>query len=59
LSELRAATRLTRLAAAARWPDETAVSREVFETFTKGFDTLDLLEARRRACQGGHCNPAV
>jgi predicted ATPase/class 3 adenylate cyclase len=44
--QLRAATRLARLAAPARRSSATAVLREVFETFTEGFDTLDLLEAR-------------
>jgi predicted ATPase len=47
MSELRAATRLTRLlrASGAR-RDEGAELRRVFDTFTEGFETLDLVEAR-------------
>jgi hypothetical protein len=44
--QLRAATRLARLAAAADRPGAVAVLREVFDTFTEGFDTPDLVEAR-------------
>jgi predicted ATPase len=45
--QLRAATRLTRLwRAAGKRPDGTDELRSVYETFTEGFDTLDLLEAR-------------
>jgi predicted ATPase/class 3 adenylate cyclase len=44
---LRAATELTRLwRAAGRPPDGTDMLRGVYEKFTEGFDTLDLVEAR-------------
>ena len=47
MSELRAATRLTRLWRAARKrPDGTDMLTGVYETFTEGFDTPDLVEAR-------------
>jgi predicted ATPase/class 3 adenylate cyclase len=47
MSKLRAATRLSRLwRAAGKRPDGTDELRGVYETFTEGFDTLDLLEAR-------------
>jgi predicted ATPase len=45
--QLRAATELTRLwRAAGRPPDGTDMLRGVYEKFTEGFDTLDLVEAR-------------
>ena len=43
MPQLRAATRLARLR---KRPDATDVLRDVYETFTEGFDTPDLLEAR-------------
>jgi predicted ATPase/class 3 adenylate cyclase len=47
MPQLRAATRLTRLRRAARKrPDGSDVLRDVFETFTEGFETPDLVEAR-------------
>jgi predicted ATPase/class 3 adenylate cyclase len=47
MSQLRAATRLTRLwRAAGKRPDGTDELRGVYETFTEGFDTPDLVEAR-------------
>ncbi|MDQ4109297.1 MAG: hypothetical protein M3138_10915, partial [Actinomycetota bacterium] len=47
MSQLRAAIRLTRLWRAARKrPDGTDVLRSVYKTFTEGFDTRDLVEAR-------------
>jgi tetratricopeptide (TPR) repeat protein len=47
MPQLRAATRLTRLwRAAGKRPDGTDELRSVYETFTEGFDTPDLLEAR-------------
>jgi predicted ATPase/class 3 adenylate cyclase len=47
LPQLRAATRLTRLwRAAGKRPDGSDALRDVFETFTEGFETPDLLEAR-------------
>ncbi|HEX2029197.1 MAG TPA: adenylate/guanylate cyclase domain-containing protein [Nitriliruptorales bacterium] len=46
-SQLRAATRLTRLRrAAGTRPDGTDLLRDVYATFTEGFDTPDLVEAR-------------
>jgi len=45
--QLRAATRLTRLwRAAGKRPAGTDVLRGVYQTFTEGFDTPDLAEAR-------------
>jgi predicted ATPase len=44
MSELRAATRLARLAPGR--DDATARVRAVYDTFTEGFDTPDLIEAR-------------
>jgi tetratricopeptide (TPR) repeat protein len=44
--QLRAATRLARLATGANRIDATAALRTVFDTFTEGFETPDLLEAR-------------
>jgi len=45
--QLRAATRLTRLwREVGKRPDGTDELRGVYETFTEGFDTLDLVEAR-------------
>ncbi|MDQ4030514.1 MAG: hypothetical protein M3168_05675, partial [Actinomycetota bacterium] len=44
--QLRAATRLARLAETTGRGDATAMLLEVFETFTEGFDTPQLLEAR-------------
>jgi predicted ATPase/class 3 adenylate cyclase len=47
MPQLRAATRLTRLRRAERKrPAGTDVLRGVYETFTEGFDTPDLVEAR-------------
>jgi predicted ATPase len=47
MPKLRAATKLTRLwRAAGKRPDGTDELRSVYETFTEGFDMLDLLEAR-------------
>ncbi len=47
MTRLRAATRLTRLwRAAGRRPDGTDLVRDIYETFTEGFDTPDLVEAR-------------
>ncbi|MFN2555525.1 MAG: adenylate/guanylate cyclase domain-containing protein [Nitriliruptorales bacterium] len=47
MTQLRAATRLTRLwRAVERRPDGTDLLRDVYETFTEGFDTPDLVEAR-------------
>jgi predicted ATPase len=47
MPQLRAATRLTRLRRAARKrPDWTDVLRDVYEPFTEGFETPDLVEAR-------------
>jgi predicted ATPase/class 3 adenylate cyclase len=47
MPKLRAATRLSRLRrAAGKRPDGTDELHSVYETFTEGFDTLDLLEAR-------------
>jgi predicted ATPase/class 3 adenylate cyclase len=43
MPQLRAATRLARLQ---KRPDATDVLRDVYETFTEGFETRDLLEAR-------------
>jgi predicted ATPase len=46
-SQLRAATRLTRLwRASGRRPDGTDMLRGAYQTFTEGFDTVDLVEAR-------------
>ena len=47
MSQLRAATRLTRLRrASGEPPDGSDVLRSVYDTFTEGFDTVDLREAR-------------
>jgi hypothetical protein len=47
MPQLRAATRLTCLwRAAGKRPDGTDELRSVYETFTEGFDTVDLVEAR-------------
>ena len=47
LPQLRAATRLARLARTAReQPERIELLRDVYETFTEGFDTPDLVEAR-------------
>jgi predicted ATPase/class 3 adenylate cyclase len=47
MAQLRAATRLTRLRrAAGNVPDGGETLRDVYESFTEGFDTLDLTEAR-------------
>lgn len=47
MSQLRAATRLTRLRRAARkQPDGSDVLRTIYDTFTEGWDTVDLVEAR-------------
>ena len=47
MSGLRAGTRLTRVwRTAGRRPDGTALLRGVYQTFTEGFDTRDLVEAR-------------
>ncbi|HMB18875.1 MAG TPA: adenylate/guanylate cyclase domain-containing protein, partial [Gaiellaceae bacterium] len=43
MPQLRAATRLARLR---KRPDATDVLRDVYETFTEGFETPDLLQAR-------------
>ncbi len=46
-AQLRAATRLTRLwRGAGKRPDGIDVLRGVYETFTEGLDTRDLVEAR-------------
>ena len=44
--QLGAATRLARLAGPASRADATAALREVFDTFTEGFDTPDVRAAR-------------
>lgn len=44
--QLRAATRLARLAGTASARDATAVLQEIVETFTEGADNPDVLEAR-------------
>jgi predicted ATPase/class 3 adenylate cyclase len=44
--QLRAATRLTRLRRAGRKQAETDMLRAIYQTFTEGFDTTDLVEAR-------------
>src|SRR6266498_3175655 len=50
MPQLRAATRLTRLwRAAGKRPDGTDELRSAYETFTEGFDTPDLVEARARS----------
>lgn len=47
MTQLRAATRLTRLwRATGRRPDGTDLLRDIYETFTEGFDAPDLMEAR-------------
>ena len=47
MSQLRAATRLARLRGAARRrPDGTDLLRDIYETFTEGFEKPDLVEAR-------------
>ncbi|MDP8932317.1 MAG: adenylate/guanylate cyclase domain-containing protein [Actinomycetota bacterium] len=47
MPQLRAATRLTRLRrAAGKEPDGADLLRGVYQTFTEGFDTPDLVEAR-------------
>jgi hypothetical protein len=47
LPQLQAATRLTRLwRASGKSPDGTDMLRGVYQTFTEGFDTVDLVEAR-------------
>ena len=47
MSQLRAATRLTRLwRAAMKRPDGTDELRDLYETFTEGLETRDLVEAR-------------
>jgi predicted ATPase/class 3 adenylate cyclase len=47
MPQLRAATRLTRLRrAAGKRPDGTETLRDVYQTFSEGFDTSDLVEAR-------------
>lgn len=47
MPQVRAATRLTRLWwAAGRRPDGTDLVRGVYQTFTEGFDTPDLVDAR-------------
>jgi predicted ATPase/class 3 adenylate cyclase len=44
--QLQAVTRLTRLRRAAGNQAETAMLRAIYETFTEGYDTTDLAEAR-------------
>jgi hypothetical protein len=47
MSELQAATRLTRLfRAAGKQPDGADTLREVYATFTEGFESHHLVEAR-------------
>jgi predicted ATPase/class 3 adenylate cyclase len=47
IAQLRAAARLTQLRrAAGKVPDGSEMLREVYESFTEGFDTRDLTEAR-------------
>lgn len=46
MSQLKAATRLAELTDPADRPAAMGALREVLETFTEGFDTLDLREAR-------------
>ncbi|MDQ4082450.1 MAG: NB-ARC domain-containing protein [Actinomycetota bacterium] len=46
MTQLKAATRLARLAHTAGGRDATGMLREVVEAFTEGFDTPQLLEAR-------------
>jgi hypothetical protein len=47
MPQLRAATRLTRLwQAAGKQPAGTEMMRGVYRTFTEGFHTPDLVEAR-------------
>jgi predicted ATPase/class 3 adenylate cyclase len=45
MTRLRAATRLRRLANDARAAEATAELREIYDTFTEGFETNDLREA--------------
>jgi len=47
MSELRAATRLAQLwEASGKGPEGTALLQSVYRTFTEGFGTVDLVEAR-------------
>jgi predicted ATPase/class 3 adenylate cyclase len=46
IPEVRAAVRLTRMSPRAGKGEPVEVLREVYETFTEGFDTPDLVEAR-------------
>jgi hypothetical protein len=47
MTQLRAATRLTRLRrASGTRPDGSELLRAVYETFTEGWDTKNLVEAR-------------
>jgi predicted ATPase/class 3 adenylate cyclase len=47
MPQLRAALRLTRLwRAVGKQPDGTDILRGVYDTFSEGFDTFDLVEAR-------------
>jgi tetratricopeptide (TPR) repeat protein len=53
MSQLRAATRLTHLQrAAGQATDGTETLRRVYETFTEGFETADLVEARALLTEG-------
>jgi hypothetical protein len=54
MSQLRAATRLCRLWTDAGDPERgRRVLRPVFDTFTEGFDTLDLIEAKEALGSAG------
>jgi hypothetical protein len=46
MPELRAAVRLARMSGAGGQSDEAEVLHRVYSTFTEGFDTPDLVEAR-------------
>jgi hypothetical protein len=46
-TQLRAALRLTRLSQTQKTElDDSPLLRDLYETFTEGFDALDLVEAR-------------
>lgn len=54
MPQLRAATRLTRLwRAAGKEPDGTEQLRGLYQLFTEGFNTLDLVEARALLIKDG------
>jgi hypothetical protein len=54
MTQLRAATRLVRLhAEAGSSSDDAEVLRSLYDTFTEGFDTVDLVEARAELSESG------